>query len=127
MVKKVEELDQINHCTLLPSCDVVRVNPSGDSVLAGRGSPNALITVNAGKKSIGSERADSRREWVLIPEVPLGLWSDELRLEQETEKVSRILEGRSVLVYLPEGGKRVGFKISGETVLFWPFRSLKMG
>ena len=50
-----------------PSFDVVRVNPEGDAVIAGRAAPNAEVTVTDGKTEIGKVKADKRGEWVLIP------------------------------------------------------------
>ena len=54
-----------------PSFDVVRVNPTGDAVIAGRATPGAKVTVLDGDVSVGTVTADVNGEWVLIPEKPL--------------------------------------------------------
>src|SRR5690606_9516662 len=54
-----------------PSFDVVRVNPKGDAVIAGRATPNAKVTVRDGDTVIGEIQADQRGEWVLLPKEPL--------------------------------------------------------
>lgn len=54
-----------------PSFDIVRVNPRGDSVIAGRAEPNSEIVIRDGDREIGRVRADGRGEWVLVPSEPL--------------------------------------------------------
>jgi hypothetical protein len=54
-----------------PSFDVVRINPQGDAIIAGRSAPNADISVRDGETEIGHTRADSHGEWVVIPDKPL--------------------------------------------------------
>ncbi len=47
--------------------DVVRVNPQGLAVLAGRAAPNAEVTAFDGDTAIGRAKADARGEWVIVP------------------------------------------------------------
>lgn len=54
-----------------PSFDVVRVNPTGDAVIAGRAAPGAKVTILDGDVSVGTVTADVNGEWVLVPENPL--------------------------------------------------------
>lgn len=63
-----------------PSFDVVRVNPQGDAVIAGRAQPEASVTVFDGGKPIGTVTADKRGEWVLLPDRPLPSGDRELSL-----------------------------------------------
>ncbi|MFY8106624.1 MAG: LysM peptidoglycan-binding domain-containing protein [Elstera sp.] len=63
-----------------PSFDVVRVNPQGDAVIAGRAQPEAVVTVLDGGKPIGTVTADKRGEWVLLPDRPLPSGDRELSL-----------------------------------------------
>jgi nucleoid-associated protein YgaU len=55
-----------------PSFDVVKVDPTGTAVIAGRAEPGAKVIVRDGDKAIGEVTADRRGEWVLIPEQPIG-------------------------------------------------------
>ena len=60
--------------------DVVRVNPQGSAVLAGRAAPNAEVTVFDGATPIGRVQADARGEWVIVPAAPLPPGPHTLRL-----------------------------------------------
>ncbi len=54
-----------------PTFDIVRVNPKGDAVIAGRGEPTMVVTTYEGGGEIGTVTADARGEWVLLPSEPL--------------------------------------------------------
>ncbi|MFP6755521.1 MAG: hypothetical protein VCB60_07350, partial [Alphaproteobacteria bacterium] len=43
-----------------PSFDVVTVTPAGDAVIAGRGEPNAEITIRDGETELGTVQTDSK-------------------------------------------------------------------
>ncbi len=74
-----------------PSFDVVRVERSGEAVIAGRAAPGSVITLFAGTRSLGQVTADLRGQWVLVVDTPLSPGSHELSLE------SRGVEGRVLL------------------------------
>ncbi len=50
-----------------PAFDVVRIEPSGDTVVAGRAAPNAAIVLNDGDHQIGEATADFSGEFVILP------------------------------------------------------------
>ena len=81
-----------------PTFDVVRVNPSGDAVIAGRASPGAMVTVRAGDVLVGKVKADDRGEWVLVPGKPLDSGSRELSLEARDPKSSQVRMSEDVVV-----------------------------
>jgi nucleoid-associated protein YgaU len=60
--------------------DVVRVNPQGSAVLAGRAAPNAEVTVFDGTTPIGRTQANARGEWVIVPGAALPPGTHTLRL-----------------------------------------------
>ena len=62
-----------------PSFDIVRVNPDGDTVIAGRAPPDSVVSVRQGDSVIGIVTADKRGEWVLVPQHPLAAGTHELR------------------------------------------------
>ena len=65
---------------IVPGFDIVRINPSGEAVIAGRAAPLATITVFDAGRPIGQVTADRRGEWVLLPERPLAPGGRELSL-----------------------------------------------
>jgi nucleoid-associated protein YgaU len=63
-----------------PSFDVVRVNPQGGAVIAGRAAPGAEVTVLDGDQPLGRVTADANGEWVLVPDAPLAPGSHQIGL-----------------------------------------------
>ena len=99
-----------------PSFDIVRVNPQGDTVIAGRAQPDAEVTVMQGKKVIGRARADKRGEWVLIPQSPIAPGTHSLTIVSRQADGSEVRSDQSVVVVVPEPGKDVaGTTTSGPT------------
>jgi nucleoid-associated protein YgaU len=65
----------------LPSFDIVKVDPSGHAVIAGRATPGAKVRVLDGDKPLGEVTADGRGEWVLVPTDPMSPGERQLTLE----------------------------------------------
>jgi nucleoid-associated protein YgaU len=63
-----------------PSFDIVRINPQGETVIAGRAMPKAEVVILDGGNEIGRVIADNRGEWVFVPDQPLPPGSRELTL-----------------------------------------------
>lgn len=80
-----------------PQFDVVRINPNGDAVIAGRAAPGAKVLILDGDKPIGSVTADERGEWVYLPTEPLPSGQRELGL-QVTTADGKTAESESVVV-----------------------------
>ena len=94
----------------------MRVNPQGDTVIAGRAQPDAEVTVMQGKKVIGRARADKRGEWVLIPQSPIAPGTHSLTIVSRQADGSEVRSDQSVVVVVPEPGKDVaGTTTSGPT------------
>ncbi|MBV9555286.1 MAG: LysM peptidoglycan-binding domain-containing protein [Alphaproteobacteria bacterium] len=64
-----------------PSFDIVKVDPAGHAVIAGRAAPGAKVTVLDGGKTIGEVSADTRGEWVLVPSNRIAPGERQLSLE----------------------------------------------
>lgn len=84
-----------------PSFDVVRVNPRGDAVIAGRAAPNAAVVVRDGQVEIGTAKADSRGEWVVIPSNPLPKGSRELTLSATSRNGPALRSDQNVVIMVP--------------------------
>jgi LysM repeat protein len=64
-----------------PSFDIVKVDPSGHAVIAGRAAPGAKVQILDGDKPLGQVTADNRGEWVLVPSDPITPGERQLTLE----------------------------------------------
>ena len=91
----------------LPSFDVVRVNPNGDAVIAGRAVPGSVVIIFDNSKPIGEARADGRGEWVFVPAKPLDPGSRELSLEMRVPGQPPVLSDHIVALAIPERDKDV--------------------
>ncbi len=85
-----------------PSFDVVRINPEGNAVMAGRAEPNAEITVEDQGATIGTTRADDRGEWVLLPDEPIEGGSREFSLVETLEDGATVESDEVLIVSVPE-------------------------
>ena len=50
-----------------PTFDIVRVEPTGDTVIAGRGAPNARVALSEGPRVLAETDSDADGQFVLIP------------------------------------------------------------
>ena len=71
---------------IVPSFDIVKVDPSGHAVIAGRAAPGAKVTVLDGDKPLGQVTADARGEWVLVPNDAMSPGERQLTLEATDPK-----------------------------------------
>ncbi|MFQ5954412.1 MAG: LysM peptidoglycan-binding domain-containing protein [Kiloniellales bacterium] len=102
------------HGLTSPSFDVVRVNPKGDTVIAGRAEPGMTVTVLDGGREIGSVIADTRGEWVLLPSEPLPPGSRELSLSGEMPDGPSVESAQVVVLVVPEPEKDIAGRPSTE-------------
>lgn len=87
-----------------PSFDIVRVNPQGDTVMAGRAKPGAKVEIYDGETKIGEVEADRRGEWVFVPEKPLEPGNRRLSLIMREKDGTGVPSAADVLVVVPERG-----------------------
>lgn len=86
-----------------PSFDVVRVDPDGNTVMAGRAAPGATVEIRDGETLLGTVTADARGEWVFIPETPLPEGARTLSLTATLEDGTQISSDEKVVIAVPEG------------------------
>jgi nucleoid-associated protein YgaU len=85
-----------------PSFDVVRINPQGEAVMAGRAAPGSEVTITDAGKEVGRAKADQHGDWVFVPPSPLPPGARELTLAERTPDGSETKGDRSVLLVVPE-------------------------
>ena len=89
-----------------PSFDVVRVERSGETVIAGRAAPNSEVTVTTQDGgSLGRARADSSGSWAIVSETPLSPGSHEIGVEAKGAEGETQLSEELVVVVVPEAAK----------------------
>jgi nucleoid-associated protein YgaU len=96
-----------------PSFDVVRINPQGDAVMAGRAAPNAQVQIYDGQKRIGEVTADNRGEWVFVPNDPLPPGGRELSLSTRSS-AGEVKSEQVVVLVVPERGRDLAGRPSAE-------------
>ena len=96
-----------------PSFDIVRVETTGDAVMAGRATPLSTVEIYDHDGLVFSTEADEKGDWVVVLEEPLAPGSHELRLESQDEGGGDKVESQQTVVMLvpepddPEGGVSV--------------------
>ena len=57
--------------TSVPSFDVVRIEPTGEGVIAGRAQPGWTVTLESGGTKIAETKADEEGAWSVVLDKPL--------------------------------------------------------
>jgi nucleoid-associated protein YgaU len=91
-----------NAATPAPSFDVVRVDPQGGAVIAGRAAPGAEVTLHDGDKVLGKVTADKNGEWVFLPQEPLAPGQHQLSLTARNKDGSESSSEGVVAMVVPE-------------------------
>ena len=92
---------------VVPGFDVVRVHPTGDAVMAGRAAPGSTVVIWDGETHLGEVAADSRGEWVFLPDTPLAAGSHRLRLEIHALGEPSVIADDEVLIIVPRPGEDI--------------------
>lgn len=90
-----------------PTFDVVRVNPNGDAVVAGRAQPGATITLLDGDKPIGTADTDDRGEWVLLPDSAVSPGEHRFSVQAKTGAGPVIASDKMVIVVVPKPAQNI--------------------
>ena len=98
-----------------PSFDVVRIEPDGSAVIAGRAAPGSTVTILDGGKPVGTVTADARGEWVLVPGTAMPPGARELTLQSTTPAGGQLASGDAVVLVVPEPKRDVAGRRQAET------------
>jgi nucleoid-associated protein YgaU len=100
-----------------PTFDVVRVNPQGEAVIAGRAAPGAEVRVLDGDREIGRVTADRNGEWVLVPKEPLPPGDHQLTLSARGKDGTTSTSEGVVAMLVPERTPSAGAPSGSVAVL----------
>jgi nucleoid-associated protein YgaU len=103
-----------------PSFDVVRVNPQGEAVIAGRAAPGAEVRVLDGDREIGRVTADRNGEWVVVPKEPLPPGSHQLTLSARDKDGGTSKSEGVVAMLVPERKAAPGAPPSDSVAVLLP-------
>lgn len=93
--------------TIVPTFDIVRVDPRGNLVAAGRAAPGSSVVVFDHGKEIGQVTANPRGEWVFVPEFLLPSGPRQLSLEMRPKEGAPVPSESTVLIVVPERDKDI--------------------
>jgi hypothetical protein len=115
-----------------PTFDIVRVDPRGTAVIAGRGAPGSQVALMIGDREIARAEIDDAGEWVMMVSEPLPTGSAELSLMMVTPAGQEIRSEQVVVVSVPESRDRTPLVILGRPgeaseVIQSPFDGVAMG
>lgn len=90
--------------TVVPIFDLVRVEPTGDAVIAGRSDPDAKVEILSGKDVVADGKANDTGSWAIVLANPLKPGAHDLSV-RVTGKDGKVASSeQSVAVSVPEGG-----------------------
>ncbi|WP_340118658.1 Ig-like domain-containing protein [Pelagibius sp. 7325] len=86
-----------------PSFDVVRIEKTGETVIAGRAAPDSEVTVSTEDgTAIGTARADASGSWAIVADKPLAPGSHEIGIAAQGVEGEARLSDEVVVVVVPE-------------------------
>ena len=115
-----------------PTFDIVRVDPRGTAVVAGRGAAGSEVALLIGDDEIARADIDEAGEWVMIVSEPLPAGSAELSLLMRTPSGQEIRSEQVVVVSVPESRDATPLVVLGRPgeasrVIQSPFDGVAMG
>jgi nucleoid-associated protein YgaU len=93
---------QVNTGPGAPSFDVVRVDPKGNLVMAGRAQPGATVIILDGDKEIGRVTADAHGEWLYLPTAPVAPGTRQFSLKTPGPEGKDLFSQNVVVMSVPE-------------------------
>lgn len=90
--------------TVVPIFDLVRVEPTGDAVIAGRSDPDAKVEILSGKDVVAGGKANDTGSWAIVLADPLKPGAHDLSVRVTGKDGKVATSEQSVAVSVPEGG-----------------------
>ena len=94
---------EVDTAASVPSFDVVRVEPTGDAVVAGVAPPGATVELMDGTETLATVVASPSGDWALALEEPLPAGQHDLAIRATSEDDQTVVESEQrVVVLVPE-------------------------
>lgn len=90
---------------VVPSFDLLRVEPDGSVVIAGNAVPNAQVEAFAGTRSLGSAEAEANGDFVIVFDDPLEPGDYEIVLRADAADGTSATSTETAVVSVPERGE----------------------
>lgn len=84
-----------------PAFDIVRVEPGGEAVIAGRAAPHSEVTVLEDGEPVATAKANRRGEFVALPDRPLAGGQRHLTLRSRTAEGEEQTSSEAVVLAVP--------------------------
>lgn len=91
---------------IVPVFDVVRVEPTGEAVIAGQAAPDSRIEVLSNGETVASGVASDTGAWAIVPTAPLASGAHDLSVRATAPDGKVEVSQQSVAVSVPEDGKK---------------------
>jgi hypothetical protein len=85
-----------------PSFDVVRVEKTGEAVIAGQAPPGSNVTIFDNRETLGTLVPEASGAWVFIPDEPLAPGTHDLSLLARLSDGRELRSEESVVILVPE-------------------------
>jgi nucleoid-associated protein YgaU len=94
---QAEAKSEAKHPTVVPSFDVVRIEPSGEGVLAGRAEPGWQVNIEDQGSKIATALADAEGAWTVVLEKPLRAGDHSLSVQSASPDGARVLASQQAV------------------------------
>ncbi len=84
---EVAPAEPVEKAKVIPSFDTVRVEPTGDAVIAGQAEPGAEVFVKLNGQTVGTALANADGSFVVIPDKPLPTGAGALSIEAKSNEL----------------------------------------
>ena len=84
------------------SFDVLRVEPDGSTLVAGRSAPNSTVTLRDGDKTLGTDTANRDGDFVIVLDQPLAPGDHSIQIQSKDDRGTDTLSRETAVVSVPE-------------------------
>ena len=87
--------------------DIVRMSPSGDTIIAGKTQPKIEVQIYDGNEKIGSTFSDEYGDWIWMSDSPLDEGIKKFSLKHVDDNGNQHISDQNVIVFLEDESKNI--------------------